>query len=30
MIHPTAVIDPAARLGRNVRVGAYTVIERDV
>lgn len=27
MIHPTAVIDPAARLGAGVRVGPYVVIE---
>ncbi len=26
-IHPTAVIDPAARLGRDCHVGAYVVIE---
>jgi UDP-N-acetylglucosamine acyltransferase len=30
MIHPTAVIDPAARLGHNVSVGAYSVIGADV
>ncbi|HSX61245.1 MAG TPA: acyl-ACP--UDP-N-acetylglucosamine O-acyltransferase [Tahibacter sp.] len=30
MIHPTAVIDPAARLGTNVSVGAYTVIGAGV
>lgn len=30
LIHPTAVIDPAAELGNNVRVGAYTVIGEDV
>ena len=30
MIHPTAVIDPAARLGSNVSVGAYSVIGADV
>ncbi|HEV7406607.1 MAG TPA: acyl-ACP--UDP-N-acetylglucosamine O-acyltransferase [Chthoniobacteraceae bacterium] len=27
MIHPTAIIDPQARLGENVTVGAYAVIE---
>ena len=27
LIHPTAVIDPAARLGEGVRVGPYAVIE---
>ena len=30
MIHPTAVIDPAARIGRNVSIGAYSVIGADV
>lgn len=30
MIHPTAVIHPEARLGRDVRIGAYAVIEADV
>jgi UDP-N-acetylglucosamine acyltransferase len=30
MIHPTAIIDPAAKLGKNVSVGAYTVIGADV
>jgi UDP-N-acetylglucosamine acyltransferase len=30
VIHPTAVIDPAARLGANVDVGAYAVIGADV
>ncbi|PWG63921.1 acyl-ACP--UDP-N-acetylglucosamine O-acyltransferase [Sediminicurvatus halobius] len=30
MIHDTAVIDPEARLGRNVRVGAYAVIGAGV
>jgi len=29
-IHPTAIIDPAARLGRNVAVGAYAVIGAGV
>lgn len=29
-IHPTAVIDPAARLGEGVCVGPYCVIEADV
>ncbi len=29
-IHPTAVIDPTAKLGRDCHVGAYVVIERDV
>ena len=30
MIHPTAIIDPGAKLGSNVKVGAYTVIGADV
>ena len=30
MIHPTAQIDPAAKLGANVSVGAYSVIGPDV
>lgn len=29
-IHPTAIIDPRARLGANVSVGAYTVIDGHV
>ncbi len=29
MIHPTAIIDPGARLGSNVAVGPYAVIEAD-
>lgn len=29
-IHPTAIIDPAAKLGENVSVGAYTIINADV
>ena len=29
MIHPTAIIDPGARLGKNVTVGPYSVIEGD-
>lgn len=29
MIHPTAVIDPGAKLGKNVTVGPYSVIEGD-
>ncbi len=29
-IHPTAIIDPRARLGASVTVGAYTVIDGDV
>lgn len=30
MIHPTAIIDPKARLGENVTVGPYTIIGSDV
>ena len=30
MIHPTAQIDPKARLGENVHVGAFAVIGEDV
>lgn len=30
MIHPTAIIDPAARLAEDVEVGAYCVIGPDV
>lgn len=29
-IHPTAIIDPGAKLGQDVAVGPYAVIERDV
>ena len=29
MIHPTAIIDPGAKLGTNVSVGPYSVIEAD-
>ena len=29
-LHPTASIHPAAKLGTNVRVGAFTVIDADV
>ena len=29
-IHPTAIIDPRAKLGANVSVGPYTVIDGDV
>ena len=28
-IHPTSIISPGARLGANVSVGPYTVIEQD-
>jgi UDP-N-acetylglucosamine acyltransferase len=30
MIHPSALIDPSARLGQNVSVGAFSVIGADV
>ena len=30
MIHPTAVVDPSARLAAGVRVGAFTLIGADV
>ena len=30
MIHKTAIVDPAAKLGNNVLVGAYTIIEANV
>ena len=29
-VHPSAVIDPSARLGRNVMIGAYAIIGADV
>jgi len=30
MIHPTALIDPAARIGNKVEIGAYSIIGPDV
>lgn len=30
LIHETAIIDPTARIGRNVSIGAYSVIGADV
>jgi UDP-N-acetylglucosamine acyltransferase len=30
MIHPTAIIHPQAKLGANVRIGAYAVIDAEV
>lgn len=30
MIHPTAIIDPSARLGKNIQIGAYSIISADV
>ena len=29
-VHPTAIVDPRARLAEGVRVGPYTVIDGDV
>ena len=28
-VHPTAIVDPSVTLGKNVHVGAYTIIEKD-
>ncbi len=30
MIHPTALVDPGARIGANVSIGAYSIIGPDV
>jgi UDP-N-acetylglucosamine acyltransferase len=30
MIHPTAIVDPGARIGANVRIGPYSLIGPDV
>lgn len=30
MIHPTALVDPGAKLGSNVSIGAYSIIGADV
>jgi len=30
MIHPTAIVDPAARIGANVKIGPYSIIGPDV
>ncbi|MFZ2237361.1 MAG: acyl-ACP--UDP-N-acetylglucosamine O-acyltransferase, partial [Dokdonella sp.] len=30
MIHPTAIIDPAARLGNDVSIGAYSIVAANV
>ena len=27
-VHPTAIVDPSVRLGENVHIGAYTIIEK--
>jgi len=29
-VHPTAIVDPSARLGEGVHVGAYTIVEKGV
>ncbi len=26
MIHPTAIVDPGAKIGANVEIGAYSII----
>ena len=28
-VHPTALVDPSVKLGENVHIGAYTIIEKD-
>jgi len=30
LIHPTAIVDPDAKLGKNVQVGAYSIIGKNV
>ncbi len=30
MIHPSAIIDPQAKIGANVSIGAYSIIGADV
>ncbi len=30
MIHPSALIDPSARIGENVSIGAFSIIGPDV
>ena len=30
MIHPTALVDPGARIGADVSIGAYSLIGKDV
>jgi len=30
MIHPTAIVDPGAAIGKDVRIGPYAVIDADV
>src|SRR5258705_4703074 len=29
-VHPTAVVHPSARIGKNAHIGPYVVVERDV
>lgn len=29
-IHPTAIVSPAAQIGENIKIGAYSIIEEDV
>lgn len=29
-VHPTAIVDPAARLGAGVRIGPYSIVDGDV
>lgn len=30
MIHPTAIIDPSAQIGKNVTIGPYSIVNSDV
>ena len=30
MIHPTAIVDPSARIGAGVAIGAYSIVGADV
>ena len=30
MIHPSAIIDPSAKIGHNVSIGAFTIIDANV
>ena len=29
LIHPTALVDPSAKIGKNVHIGAFTVVEKN-